>query len=134
VAKGTLREDLLKRLADRVPSTDPNLSPRAHALLKREGRQDIRLEMLHYSDPDKEIVDVLAEVCKSPADPWLIANAIAHIAVRQPERLIEAAGYVSGQNEKVRALAYTEIRRAAPAVIEQQRESLEKSLGLPITN
>lgn len=134
IRSGTLREDLLRRLADRVPATDPNLSPRAHALLKRVGRQDIRLEMLHYSDPDKEIVDVLAEVCKSPANPWLIANAIAHIAATQPERLIEAAGYVSQQNEKVRALAYTEIRRAAPAVTEQQQESLEKSLGLPTTN
>jgi hypothetical protein len=130
IRSGTLREDLLKRLADRVPATDPSLSPRAHALLKREGRPDIRLEMLNYSDPHKEILDVLAEVCQSPANPWLIANAIAHIAVRQPERLTEAAGYVSRQNEKVRALSFAEIGRMAPAVIEHQRENLEKSLGL----
>jgi hypothetical protein len=130
IRSSTLREDLLKRLADRVPTTDPILSLRAHALLKREGRQDIRLEMLNYFDPDKEIVDVLAEVSQRPANPWLIANAMAHIAARQPERLIEAAGYVSRQNEKTRALAYAEISRAAPAVIEDQGENLEKSLGL----
>jgi hypothetical protein len=130
IRSGTLREDLLERLADRVPATDATLSPRAHALLKREGRQDIRLEMLNYSDPDKEMVDVLADVCKGPANPWLIANAIAHIAVRQPERLIEAARYVSQQNEKVRALSLSEINRVAPAVVEQQRENLTKSLGL----
>jgi hypothetical protein len=130
IRSSTLREDLLKRLADRVPATDPILSLRAHALLKREGRQDIRLEMLNYFDPDKEIVDVLAEVSQRPANPWLIANAMAHIAARQPERLIEAAGYVSRQNEKTRALAYAEISRAAPAVIEDQGENLEKSLGL----
>jgi hypothetical protein len=130
IRSSTLREDLLKRLADRVPATDPILSLRAHALLKREGRQDIRLEMLNYFDPDKEIVDVLAEVSQRPANPWLIANAMAHIAARQPERLIEAAGYVSRQNEKTRALAYAEIGRAAPAVIEDQGENLEKSLGL----
>lgn len=134
IRSGTLREDLLKRLADRVPATDPSLSLRARALLKREGAQDILLELLNYFDPNKEIVDVLAEVCKSPADPWLIANAIAHIAARQPERLIEAAGYVSLQSEKIRTLAYTEIRRAAPDLIEHQRENLEKSLDLPITN
>jgi hypothetical protein len=76
------------------------------------------------------MVDVLADVCKGPANPWLIANAIAHIAVRQPERLIEAAGYVSQQNEKVRALSLSEINRVAPAMVEQQRENLTKSLGL----
>jgi hypothetical protein len=130
IRSGTLREDLLKRLADRVPATDSTLSPRAHALLKREGRQDIRLEMLNYSDPNKEMVDVLAEVCQGPADPWLIANAIAHIAVRQPERLIEAAGYVSRQNEKVRTLSFAQIDRVAPEMVEQQRENLTKSLGL----
>jgi hypothetical protein len=130
IRSGTLREDLLRRLADRVPATDPDLSPRAHALLKRYGQEDIRLEMLNYSDPKNEMVDVLAEVCQSPANPWLIANAIGHIAIRQPERLIEAAGYVSQQNEKVRALSFAEIGRAAPAAIEHQRENLEKSLGL----
>jgi hypothetical protein len=130
IRSGALRGDLLKRLADRVPATDPSLSSRAHALLKREGRPDIRLEMLNYSDPHQEILDVLAEVCQSPANPWLIANAIAHIAVRQPGRLTEAAGYVSRQNEKVRALSFAEIGRAAPAVIEHQREILEKSLNL----
>jgi hypothetical protein len=130
IRSSTLREDLLKRLADRVPATDPDLSSRAHALLKREGRPDIRLEMLIYFDPASEIVDVLAEVSQHTANPWLMANAIAHIAARQPERLIEAAGYISRQSEKTRVLAYSEIRRAVPAVIESQGENLEKSLDL----
>jgi hypothetical protein len=130
IRSGTLRDDLIKRLADRLPATDPELSPRAHTLLKREGRQDIRLAMLNYSDPNKESIDVLAAVCQSPANPSLIANAVAHIASRQPERLLEAVSQVSQQSEKARALAYAEIHRATPQLAQQQDEDLRKTLGL----
>jgi hypothetical protein len=126
----TLRDDLLQRLADPVPATDPDFSARAHALLQREGRSDIRLQMLNHFDPGTESIEVLAQVCETPANPLLIANAIAHIATRQPERLLEAAGSVARQREKTRALAYTEIRRAAPAVAADLGDTLEKALGL----
>ena len=119
VRSGTLREDLLNRLTDRVPSIDPDLSTRAHALLQREGRPDLRLAMLNYFDPKNEIVDVLREVCEQPADPSLIANAAGHIALRQSERLPEAAGYIAKQKEKTRALALAEIRRWRPDLAER---------------
>jgi hypothetical protein len=127
IRSSTLREDLLRRLTDRVPATDPDLSSRAHALLRREGRPDLRLAMLNYFDPKSEIVDVLREVCQKPANPSLIANAVGHIAMRSPERLSEAAGYIAKQNEKTRALSLAEIRRRTP---ERANSELAKTLGL----
>jgi hypothetical protein len=114
VRSNTLRGDFLQRLTDRVPATDPALSVRAHSLLRREGRPDLRLAMLNYFDPKNEIVDVLREVCEHPADPSLIAHAAGHIALRSPERLTEAAGYIASQKEKTRTIALAEIRRRRP--------------------
>jgi hypothetical protein len=128
IRSATLRDDLLQRLADRLPSVEPNLSARAHAILKRENRPDIRLAMLNYFDPKAEIVDVLGEVCRKPADPSLIANAARHIAARQPERLLEAAGYVARQKEKTRDLFYDELRRAAPGWVDRNGADLSKAL------
>ena len=127
IRSGTLRGDV-ERLPTAFPATDPGLSVRAHAILNREGRPDIRLAMLNYFDPNHEIVDVLGEVCRKPADPSLIANAARHIAARQPERLLEAAGHVSRQKEKTRALFYAELKRAAPGWIERNGADLSNVL------
>lgn len=127
IRSATLRDDLLNRLTDRLPSTDPDLSSRAHSLLRRENRPDLRLAMLNYFDPKNEIVDVLQEVCQRPADPSLIANAAGQIAAREPERLLEAASHIARQKEKTRALALAEIRRRMP---EREDSSLTRTLGL----
>jgi hypothetical protein len=126
---GTLREDLLQRVTDRVPATDRDLSTRAHILLRREGRPDLRLAMLNYFDPKNEIVDVLKEVCARPANPSLVANSAGQIAERMPERLVEAAGHIAQQKEKSRALALAEIRRRAPALAERLHADLTKVLA-----
>lgn len=127
IRSGTLRDDLLARLTDRIPATDPEISIRAHALLRRAGRPDLLLAMLNYFDPKNEIVSVLGEVCQKPANPSLIANAAGHIAARDPERLLEAAGHLARQSEKTRALALAEIRRCAP---ERELSVLTKVLGV----
>jgi hypothetical protein len=127
IRSGTLRNDLLNRLTDRIPATAPDLSARAHDILKREGRPDLRLAMLNYFDPKNEMVDVLGEVCQQPANPSLVAHAAGLVAMRAPERLVEAAGHLASQNEKTRVLALAEIRRRMPA---GDFSNVAKTLGL----
>lgn len=130
IRSASLREDLLKRLADRLPATDPTLALRAHNLLKREGRQEIRLAMLNYSDPGHEIVDVLAEVCQKPADPSLIARTARQIAARHPERLMEAAGYIARQKESTRLKIMAELKGALPDWSERHAAELTRALSI----
>jgi hypothetical protein len=124
----TLRDDLLKRLADRTPSTDAALAPRAHAVLKQTGRPDIRLSMLTKHDPAGEIVDVLEEACQGDADPSLIALSAARIAARAPAMLSRAASVVARQKPKARELFLREVQRVAPSWMEQHGDDLKQRL------
>jgi hypothetical protein len=126
----TLREDLLKRLADRLPATDANLAARAHPLLKAEKRPDIRLAMLNQFDPGGELVDVFAEVCQGEADPSLVALTAARLAKSAPALLLRAGTIVAKQKEKTRGLFYEEIQRAAPGWSDRHGENLKSLLGL----
>jgi hypothetical protein len=126
----TLREDLLKRLADVLPATDENLAARAHGVLKKEGRANIRLALLNQFDPAGETVDVLAEVCRGEADPSLVALTAARLSRSAPALLLRAAAIVAGQKERTRGLFYQEIQRAAPGWAAQHGEDLKSLLRL----
>jgi hypothetical protein len=83
-------------------------------VLKKEGRPDLRLEMLNQADPSGELLDALAEVCKGEADPWLLALTAARMAQRNPDRLPRAIAIVAGQKENARHRFREELLRVAP--------------------
>ena len=111
----TIRGDLMLRLSDHLPATDPKLSPRAHALLGHAGRHDIRLAMVLEAGRYDMLVATLGQAASSAnLDPWIAARAALAIAREQPERLQEAIGRMAGLPAATRDRFMEAVRQAAP--------------------
>ena len=103
------------RLSDHLPATDPQLSPRAHALLGHAGRHDIRLAMVLEAGRYDMLVATLGQAASSAnLDPWIAARAALAIAREQPERLQEAIGRMAGLPAATRDRFMEAVRQAAP--------------------
>jgi hypothetical protein len=128
----TLREDLLWKLAEPHPATDPTLSARARALLEREQLHPILLAHLLHAGSAEQIVGALGKVPADEADPWHVAMAGAALAKRQPDQLLAAAAHVAKLPPQTRALFLNEAHRAAPATWWTSNEAkLRTELKLP---
>jgi hypothetical protein len=128
----TLREDLLWKLAEPYPATDPALSARARALLEREQLHPILLAHLLHAGSAEQIVAALGKVSVGEADPWHVAMAGAALAQRQPGQLPAAAAHVAKLPRQTRDLFLDEVRRAALATWWTSNEAkLRTELKLP---
>ena len=111
----TIRGDLMLRLTEHLPATDPKLSPRAHALLAHAGRHDIRLAMFLEAGRYDMLVATLGEAASSAnLDPWIAARAALAVAREQPERLQEAAAQMARLPAATRDRFMQTVRQAAP--------------------
>ncbi len=87
----TLRGDLLLRLEDALPGTDPALAGRATARAEREARPDLRLAIALNRGSPARLLAAFADATKYRAiDPWLPARAGYRIAQAYPGRLGDA--------------------------------------------
>ena len=111
----TIRGDLMLRLSDHLPATDPQLSRRAHILLGHAGRDDIRLAMVLEAGRYDMLVATLGEAVSSAnLDPWLAARVALAVAREQPERLQEATAQMARQPAATRDRFMQTVRQAAP--------------------
>jgi hypothetical protein len=111
----TIRGDLMLRLSDHLPATDPQLSRRAHALLGHAGRHDIRLAMFLEAGRYDMLVATLGEAAGSAnLDPWIAARVALAVAREQPERLQEAAAQMARLPAATRDRFMQTVRQAAP--------------------
>jgi hypothetical protein len=111
----TIRGDLMLRLTDHLPATDPKLSPRAHALLAHAGRHDIRLAMFLEAGRYDMLVDTLGQAASSAnLDPWIAARVALAVAREQPERLQEATAQMAQLPAATRDRFMQTVRRAVP--------------------
>ena len=111
----TIRGDLMLRLSDHLPATDPKLSPRAHALLGHAGRHDIRLAMFLEAGRYDMLVATLGQAASGAnLDPWIAARVALVIAREQPERLQEAAAQMARLPAATRDRFMQTVRQAAP--------------------
>jgi hypothetical protein len=111
----TLRGDLMLRLTDHLPATDPKLSQRAHALLAHADRHDLRLAMFLEAGRNDMLVATLGQAANSAnLDPWIVARVALAVAREEPERLQEAAVQMARMPVETRDRFMETVRQAVP--------------------
>jgi len=111
----TIRGDLMLRLSDHLPATDPQLSRRAHVLLGHAGRHDIRLAMFLEAGRYDMLVATLGQAAGSAnLDPWIAARVALALAREEPAGLQEATAQMARQPAATRDHFMQTVRQAAP--------------------